>query len=54
MKNLKKWLFKKIFKYEVMVMEQMLNNQKSQIENLKKRVREMDRTILFLNDQIRR
>ena len=34
-------------------MEEMLKNQKTQIENLKNRVREMNRTILFLNDQIK-
>lgn len=48
MKKLKKWLFKKIFNYEVKIMEEMLSNQKNQIDNLKKRCQELKKANDFL------
>lgn len=51
MKKLKKWLFKKIFNQEVKIMEEMLSNQKNQIENLKKRCQELKKANDFLLNQ---
>lgn len=48
MKKLKKWVFKQIFNYEVKIMEEMLSNQKNQIENLKKRCQELKKANDFL------
>lgn len=60
MNSFRIWLWQKIFSKEVQMIkdhEELIKKEnkelKTQIKNLQNRVREMDRTILFLNEEIK-
>lgn len=47
MKKLLQWLSKKAYKEEIKTMYQIINNQRTQIKNLKERLKYMETTNIF-------